>query len=61
MPIGIVQLTEQVTKVEIDALAAMILGALDVTHANIFQVFQQNYMTFEITPPYRVCVSALFG
>ena len=61
VPISIVQLTKQVTKVEIDALAALIHWALNVAHANIFHIFWQNYMIFEITSPYRVCGSALLG
>ena len=39
VPITIVQLTKQLIKLEIDALTAMILQALDVTLAYVFQIF----------------------
>ena len=38
-PISIIQLTKQAIKVEIGALAAVILGALDVAHANVCHIF----------------------
>jgi len=39
VPISIVQFTKELNKMEIDALTAMILQALDVTLANVFQIF----------------------
>ena len=50
--ISIVQLTRQITKVEIDAFEALFLGALDVTHANIVVLIPYMWM---------ICNAGLIG
>ena len=55
LSISVVQLTNQTTKPEIDALTALILRACDETLTDIFYIWSRDYVTFKITPRYRIC------
>ena len=59
--ISIVQFTNQMKKVEVDALAALILRANDETAAEVFYNLSRYHVAFKVTTEYGICGSTLLS